>query len=182
MWSTRPLLCEGAEGKRKHRTPATHCSRRARRNTHSKWHELSQEDRSSNVSRDPSITPNRERDQGPFTLTLRRRRLRSCEGRTRRAIIVMTIAPSSGLMHQARPGKSTGDTTATLTVRRPRTSPSECTRERSKRCTLRAKRSADHTTTQDRPRECVDGNVLLSPRSRHARPHDNSTAADGSSP
>ena len=32
-WSTRPLLCEGAESKRKHRAPATHCSTRARRNT-----------------------------------------------------------------------------------------------------------------------------------------------------
>ena len=41
---------------------------------HSKWHELAQEDRSSSVSRDASITPNREQEQGTFTLTLRRRR------------------------------------------------------------------------------------------------------------
>ena len=53
----------------------------------SKWHELVQEYHPSSVSRDASITPNRERDQGPFTLTLRRRRQRLCG----RAIIVMSI-------------------------------------------------------------------------------------------
>ena len=58
---------------------------------HSKWHELAQEYRSSSVSRDASISPHRERDQGSFT-TIRRRRQRLCEGITGRAIVVMTIA------------------------------------------------------------------------------------------
>ena len=49
--------------------------------------------------------------QGPFTLTLRRRRQRLCEGRTGRAIIVMTVASrrrEASIVHvqrtdQARP-------------------------------------------------------------------------------
>ena len=57
---------------------------------HSKWRELAQEDRSISVSRDARITPNSEQDQGPFALTLRRRRQRRCEWRTGPAIIVMT--------------------------------------------------------------------------------------------
>ena len=41
----------------------------------------------------------------------------------------------------------------------------------------RCERGGRPTTRRlmDRPRGCVDGNALLSPRSRHARPHDNST-------
>ena len=70
---------------------------------HTKWHEFAQEDRASSVSRDASISPNRERDQGPFTLTLRIGRQRLCEGRTGRAIIVMTIASEQ---RKTRPGKS----------------------------------------------------------------------------
>ena len=89
------------KAKRTHRAPATHTSNASntqhhltqqQATLHSKWHEPAREDHSSGVSRDAGITPNKERDQGPFTLTVRRRRQRLCEGRTGRAIIVMTIA------------------------------------------------------------------------------------------
>ena len=99
-WSTRPLLCDGAKSKRNHRARATqsrnasntqHHLTHQQATPHSKWHELAQEYRSSSVSRDASISPHRERDQGSFT-TIRRRRQRLCEGITGRAIVVMTIA------------------------------------------------------------------------------------------
>ena len=95
------MLCEGAESKTKTQSSSDalfnasetqHHLTQQQATLHSKWHELAQEDRSSSASRDASITPNRERDQDPFTLTLRRRRQRLCEGRTGRAIIVTTIA------------------------------------------------------------------------------------------
>ena len=89
------------KSKRTRRAPATHSSTRARRNTISlrsrpnsipSGTSLRRKDRSRSVSRNSSITPNKERDQGPLTLTLRRRRQRLCEGRIGRVIIVVTTA------------------------------------------------------------------------------------------
>ena len=53
---------------------------------HSKWHELAQEHRPSNVLRDTSMSPNRERDQGACTLALRARQRSVYEEVTGRVI------------------------------------------------------------------------------------------------
>ena len=96
-WSTRPLLFEGAECKRKHGARASH-SRDASKTQHppthqqatlhSKWHELALEDRSSRAMRAFRQTGNETmahaRPSGEGD--------RDCEGSTGRAIIVMTIA------------------------------------------------------------------------------------------
>ena len=98
---TRPLLCEGAESRTNTQSSSDalfnasetqHHLTQQLATLHSKWHELAQECHPSGVWLDAGVTPKRERDQGPITLTLRRRRQRLCEGRTGRVIIVVTIA------------------------------------------------------------------------------------------